>query len=443
MIRARDIAIFYAVYGTLALLLLACTMPPLQNADEAVHTLRADQISHFNFMPVPLPNGAVGGMADPGIVTELQEVSALTLHRERKVTRDMYQPLPWGTPVLIGFQNAVIYPPIFYFPAAAAMRAARHFDILLPHALVVARIAMGVTTITLGTLAIALADGAAIWLFAILLLPMSMALAAAVTQDGPMLGAAALAAALCLRLRDPLVAYARPAFAILCVLLALLGMARPPYAAFCLILLTVRAPAGWRPAGIAFVLGCTAAWGAANAAYVALPHWPTGPVDPARQLHGLLRHPGHWLPLLAATWHEFGPIWRLGFIGYLGWLDVDLPAYYHHLARLFLALALGAAILAGGFARARHAFIVILAITGALAGILLIQYLTWSVAGAPTIDGVQGRYALAPALLLGAALGHRLTRTDRLATWAIAPVLLMPIVSIAVTVHALLIRYYF
>jgi uncharacterized membrane protein len=79
----------------------------------------------------------------------------------------------------------------------------------------------------------------------------------------------------------------------------------------------------------------------------------------------------------------------------------------------------------------------------ACAGLGLIQYLTWTIVGAPAIDGLQGRYFLPPALLLGVVLGRAKVSSSTAAIWLATPVLMFPVASIAITMHALLIRYYF
>jgi hypothetical protein len=444
MLRPRNIALLYALFASLAVLLLASTMPPLQNADEGSHTLRADQISHFSVLPHKSANGVTGGTINSGLVTLGNSVRPLMFHRDHKVTRDMYVALPWGPPAFAEFSNTVIYPPFFYLPAAAAMVLARLAAIPLPHALVMVRVATGMTTVALCTLAIALSGNAAIWLFAILLLPMSMALTAGVTQDGPMLASVALGVALSLHLRAPQAGRRLTAFCALCLLLALVGMARPPYAAFALVIFSARVPLAWRLAGFGTVLACVVGWDAANAAFVVLPRPPDGVVDPGLQLQYLSQHLGHWLSLLTTTWNQRGDFATLGFIGYLGWLDVDLPKFYHGLAWFGLALA-GLASWRAGTGRIPRfdASLAVAAAFGACAGVELIQYLTWTVVGAPVIEGIQGRYFLAPALLLGLLLARPAAPSSRSAIWLAVPVLAFPVISIAVTMHALLVRYYF
>jgi len=89
-----------------------------------------------------------------------------------------------------------------------------------------------------GGAAIALAGTLGPWLFAILLLPMSLSQMTAVSQDGLMFSLAALSAAIIARamIGGPI---SIRFFRLLILCLALIGMARPPYAALALLLLAV------------------------------------------------------------------------------------------------------------------------------------------------------------------------------------------------------------
>ncbi len=435
----RLIAAIYALFATIALLLTAPAMPPFQNTDEFAHALRADAVSHGEAISRRLPDGQVGGRIDHGLAAASAQFDPIRFHRERKVTRPMYAPVPWLPLVPAGFPNTAVYPPFFYIPAALALFAARHLHLSVLHGLLAARLATGAITIAGSTAAIALAEGAAPWLFAILLLPMSIALTAALSQDGPMLAATALAVSLCLRLRAAPAPPARGLIILVCALLALAGMARPPYAAFACLALALPVRPAWRWTGFAAILLATALWAAINAHLVVLPQFPGRPVDPYTQLLHLLRHPARLWPLLANTWATYHHFWKLGFIGMPGWLDVDLPPQYHAAAWAMLALA-AAATLAGTRGRPRPAMLgaVAVAVLGAVAGMAAIQYLTWTPLDAAVIDGLQGRYCLAPALLLGAALARPALRPSPL-TW---PVLIFPVLSIPVLMHALVVRYY-
>jgi hypothetical protein len=448
MIRARNVALLYVLFATLAALLLAATMPPMQNADEANHAYRADQISHLGLLATRIADGEVGGLVDSGLPALQARMVAIPFHQQVKATGAMFLPVPWGTPQPAGFPNTAVYPPFFYLPAAAMAVLARWTDCTLPQALVLMRLAMAVVSIAVGGVAIALAGSAAIWLFAILLLPMSLALTAAVTQDGPMLATTALAVSLFIFMQTAQPRLRHTAFMLMVLLLALVGMARPPYAAFALLVLGAPVGRFWRIAGLAGLLVCVAAWSFYNAPFVVLPPRPNGVVDPGAQLRGMALHPWRLLPLAIATWHAVGADVRQTFIGCLGWLDVDLPPLYHHIARAGLVVAALAALCAGsGPWQKRGAALAGLAVIGAAAGIALIQYLIWTVVGAPVVDGLVGRYFLAPALLLGIALAHPAvapagTMRRRAASVLAIPVLALPVISIAVTMYAILLRYY-
>ena len=101
--------------------------------------------------------------------------------------------------------------------------------------LYLSRLLSGMVSVAVGGAAIALAGTFGPWLFAMLLLPMSLSLMAAVSQDGLMFSLAAPSAAIMARAMierrgggvgsDP-----GPPFRLLVLCLALIGMARPPYA---------------------------------------------------------------------------------------------------------------------------------------------------------------------------------------------------------------------
>lgn len=320
MIRARTVALFYILLTSLAVLLLATTMPPLQNADEAAHAYRADQISHLGLIGARLADGEVGGKVDSGLLALRGEMESLPFNRSVKVLRTMYVPVAWGLTLPTGFPNTAIYPPFFYMPAAMMAAAARHMNIELPHALILMRLATGVADIGIAATAIAISGNAAIWLFAILMLPMSLALCTAVSQDGPMLACAALAVALHLRVRDR-VPHRRLAFMVMCLLLTLTGMARPPYAAFAVLALAAPLPLRWRLGGMACILAGIVVWSGVIEPYAVLPALANGAVNPTSQLLGLVTHPWRLLGLAAATWQANGSLICQSFIGVLGWLD--------------------------------------------------------------------------------------------------------------------------
>jgi len=122
---------------------------------------------------------------------------------------------------------------------------------------------------------------------------------------------------------------------------------------------------------------------------------------------------------------------------------VDLPGIYRHFAWAVLALA-GFATLRRGTRLVSSRVLVVeaLAVLGAVGGVALVQYMTWTAVGSQVIDGIQGRYFLPPALVLAILLEHPSPTSVRPANWLAVPVLIFPILSIVVVMHALIIRYY-
>jgi hypothetical protein len=440
----RTIALIYCLYASLAVLLLATTIPPMQNPDEAAHTYRADQVGRLGLLGQVIADGEFGGVVSSGIALPAAATLALHAHPERKLSRAMLAPSAWGPPVEAGFPNTAINPPFFYIPAAAADAGARALGKHLPNALILMRIATGFTTIAVAAAAISLAGDAALWLFAVLLLPMSLAVSAAISQDGPMLASAAMAVALYLRLRAHNPAHLKLTFACLCLLLTLLGMARSPYLAFALLAIAAPVKRSWRIIGVAVIFACVLAWTARSAAHLPLPSRTDGPVSPWLQFMALITHPWRFPILVFRTLRANEGFIVRGFIGQLGWLDTDLPHLYHVIAWL----GLGVAALAAW--RPRPAPILpavigleALAVIGSAGGLCLVQYMIWTNLGNPLIDGVQGRYFLAPALCAGVLLSGGAPARSRAQSWLTAPVLALPVLGIAVTMHALIARYYY
>lgn len=417
----KQLALAYALIAAIGLLIMAFTMPPFANADEENHVLRADMIAQGRLVGAPIIH--------PSISVAQQPFHRLNFHPERRVSRSDYRTLNWGTLAPGFFPNTVIYPPTFYLPAAVALRVAQWLELPVLRGVLAARIATGVATIAIATVAIGLAESAAPWLALILLLPMSLALTAAVSQDGPMLASTALAVALWGKVAR---GGGRRSFAYLCLLLAVVAMARPPYVAFVALILPLPLPWRLRWAGMAFVLLCTGLWDLSQAPRVTLTPLPGGTPDPHLQALLVLHHPWRFARAFAITLQRYHAGLLESFIGRPGYLDVALPPMFLKAASVVLLIA-GLAML--GKPRASYIFAIGGAVGGAVLGIGLIQYLTWTAVGAEIINGLQGRYYLAPALTFGCLLRRR---SGHIGVVAVA----FGAVSIAALVHATIVRYY-
>ena len=314
----------FALFATLAVLLLATIMPPYQNPDELAHFLRADQVSHGGLLARDGP--AAKARIDTGIMASIRPFWDMPHSPQMHVDRSMYAPVPWGGRQVFGSPNTALYPPVFYLPAAAAIRLAKQAGLGVLPALEMGRAAQGLTAVALGALAIALAGPAAVWLFAVLTLPMCLAQMAALGQDGPMIASVALAVALALRLQDGGARHRRLCFAALAVVLVLVGSARPPYAAFALLVLLATGIGRWlRVLALVGVVTLVGVWCWLSLAVSGVDPGHFNGSDARAQALGLLRAPWRVFGLAAETYAMRGADYGEQFLGKLGWFDVEVP----------------------------------------------------------------------------------------------------------------------
>jgi hypothetical protein len=448
------LAAAFGLYGLVAIPLLAILVPPFQNPDEVAHFLRAAGLADgrvvLSRLTTTWPDGrritGAGGPSDPGIVRSFLPFAPLPFHPDQRAAAAMWAPkVAWSVArTWEDHSGAAVYPPPFYLPAAAGVLVGRLARMGVTQTLVLSRLLTGLAAVALGTTAIALGGSASVVLFAILTVPMALSLMASAAQDGVMLATAALAGELILRLRRG--AGPTPAACTaLAVTLGLLGMARPPYLGLVLGLaglrLVSRAGRAWAAGA---VCAATLGWVAIAAIFTAPDLGALVGADPSAQLAYLAHHPLA-LPMIARrTLTTYGADYLEQFIGRLGWLDTALPAGYHRAALIVLGLA-GVAACIGPRPAARPAGAAWLAagLGVSVAGVFALQYLTWTSPGHAVVEGVQGRYFL-PLALVGAA-GLPALGTPHLA-WPrralVAAVVLFAPVTLAVTMQAVIARYY-
>jgi uncharacterized membrane protein len=350
--------------------------------------------------------------------------------------------LRWGqAPRDVHFPNTVLWSPVLYFPAAAAVRLGQAADLSVLATARLCRLVNLGLAIALGAAALRLWPAGRALLFASLTMPMALALFGSTAHDGLMIGGAALALAL-IRHGGP--TDPRPGALLSgALLVGLIAAGRPAYAPLVLLPLLGRTAVGPRLAGVALGVLCVAAWAPfAAAARIEFPHDGIQ-VDSAAQLAYLLDHPLQIPTIALDTLRAHAIEYAIMFIGALGSLDTLLPKPYYAAAALILLAAL-IADLAGppaADARARGLLLVVLLASTAL--IFVSQYLIWTAVGATVIEGAQGRYFLplvpAAALLIG---GLFAAPESRLRLAALVAVAVFPLVTAIVTPLALLARYY-
>lgn len=456
-LTARWMAAAFVLYGLLATAFLAINMPPFQNPDELAHFLRAAQVAdgglvgtRFSTMEADKSRHiTAGGWADPALLTAFAPFNKLIFHSDTRATRASWAPrVHWSdTRVMESFPNTAIYPPLFYMPSAIGVLVGRVARMTVVQTLVVSRLLTGVAAVAVGAAAIACAGGAAVWIFAILTLPMSLSLIASSSQDALLLACSALAGALLVRtLRWPSGRNGEM-LAGLVVTLGLVAIARPPYGALAMLPLALtKVRLRWRILAAAAIAACVTVWSGVAAATALTNIGGFIGADPAAQLARLRGDP---LLVVQVAWETLTQYWRAyleTFVGQLGWLDTALPCAYHAAAHAMLGIAAMAAMLGlrGERISVGSCLVIAVGLLLSVAGVFAIQYLTWTVPGHATVEGVMGRYFLPIALAGGGllpALGG--TRWARLGHNALVVVVAaFPVVTLAVVMRAVVLRYY-
>lgn len=302
------------------------------------------------------------------------------------------------------------------------------------------------TAVALGALAIAIAGGAAPWLFTILSLPMSLSLMASASQDALVIACGALAGAMLVRgIRQPVAANGK-LLAGLAVALSLVAMARPPFGALALLPLGLSRVQLWRRiVACLVVIICTLSWARIAAVTTMSNFGAIVGADPAAQIELLIRHqPLVALKAIAAAM-AMSKAYLVEFIGMLGWMDTSMPVYYYKAATAMLVVAAAAAMFGtnGKPMKAANYLLIGAGVACASLGVFLVQYVAWTVPGHAIVEGIEGRYFLAPALAAAALLPSLARiRAPRLQSVLLALILVFPAISLAVAMRAIVLRYY-
>jgi hypothetical protein len=452
-------ALLFFCQAGLCVLLLAALVPPFQNSDEFNHVKRADQIAAGHLVATRFGGADTsGGVADLGIDRVDAVIGPIRFHSDRKVSDAMLRQagaIGWGQRAPMTFANTAIYAPFLYLPASFGLAAGRDLGFSVSRTLIVARAVSGLASVGLASVAIGLAGEAAPLLLVLLSLPMSLSLFGAVSQDGPMLAAAALSVALLLRGRG---------FYVSCAALALVILGRPAYAPLAVMaLLLPGLGRRQRFVACACVLAPTALWAAVTARFTMINTEAHRGVHPSAQLVTLMTHPGRiWSLAVRAVTDRQGmeglPFYK-ECVGVLGWLDVVLPAWFYETSLLALLLGIFASLPHGEPALGEPALgkpalgkpalgaggrlVLAGALVASIGAVFLLQYMTFTPVGLGWVQGVQGRYFLPVALFVPAMLpGLRRRGVARAAMPGRILLLVYPGVSVVVTVVSVVRRYY-
>ncbi len=317
-----------------------------------------------------------------------------------------------------------VYAPVFYIPGAVGLGLAQQFGALPFRAQIAGRLANLLSFTAMGLLALCIVRRGRALMFCVLSVPMTVSLAASLNQDGQIIAAAALGAAL---LTVPASMTAEPgrrhdrSFWAGVALLACIALVKLPYVGLAAMVLVPLSGAGSRSLAVratalAIIAAPALAWTlyamvnvsapSPMAPYSPGPLWPGDPSitflgpDPIAQLHVLLADPTRLLTLPLQTIVADQWLFKQG-IGVLGWLTLPLQDWLYALWTWSIACACAADLLARADSgrpavRIGAPETVLLALSAAAVVIAIYQsqYLLWTPVGGSSVMGPSGRYWL-------------------------------------------------
>lgn len=441
------LALAFVVYGLILGTVVALMVPPFMGADEMNHFKRANLIACGSLFGkrVVVNNETVSGGDSEVSISEAQTYyDSMAFHPNVKLdpandakARD----IKWGSETAATeFTNTAPYPPIFYLPQALAICIGKLAGLGVVATLLWSRLANALVCLAVGGLALGLANRGRWLMFAVLTLPMSVALYASCTQDGLIITTSVLACALLSRGfgegRNSTLAEIIGA----AICLVLVGMAKPPYVLLSLLLLVASADSKWVKLGLtAAALAVCGLWHGLMLAVVQTPLVRSDAVlNQGAQVSFVLHHP---MALLAAVGRTaFHGVRPLGsqVIGVFGWLDTPLPKLFYGLVA-FVLLSILLAECPSKTSKLNIWRAAILLTTAV--SVFVALYVAYTPVGSALVDGVQGRYFLPLLALLSAALtgneeikGWRL-RLASYSHWALGALLPLSIVVVVLTLR--------
>jgi len=427
-------------YALPAVFVLSIIMAPFQVADELAHIKRADQISRGKMIADRL-----GGTIDGSWVAMGALYQNMWFHPEVKQTIALAREagaIRWSGPKEhVNFQDTARYGPFLYVPQVIAVLFGRLAGLSLAQTLVAARVVNGLTACLIGFFALTICGCGRALTFAALLLPMTLSQFSSASQDALLISLSILAVAMASRLLTEQRLASTAEFAIFAGIVVATTLARPPQ--FALALLTPAFLGRRDPARRSKML-------IAAVAVMAVICWlriladltpPLAPeLSPSGQFRLLLADPLLLPTLMMNSFAQYGLWLRKTVIGYLGWTDTPMPDWYYLTAEGTLIIAL---ITTGNRGpvlwRGTLSLLTFVALFTALCAAL---YVTWTPLGQATINGIQGRYILGVLPLLAWAIPEYGPRLERVLAPTWYPVLLFPLMTLAVTPVVIMERYY-
>ncbi len=363
-------------------LTFAFVNPPFQAPDEVLHFFRGEAIANGHWMP----NG--GGRPDSAPIPQGLKTLVWVMQQRSDFRMAYAIPLePVKEPIV---QFPAWYTPVPYLPQALAGAVTRLFNIRPLIGFYAGRVFNLLVAVGLITLGMRVAPQWKTILAAVALLPTTLFQFAAWSADALTIAAALLLIAMLLTENVPPLAFVIAAALVV-------ALCKPAY--FLIAAMVFVGTKSWTR--IAAVIGATVVGTATSFVYARLAYYQQRggmPIDPAAQLRCIISDPMRFAGILL---HDFGSHGAAYFKQAIGRMGTDLNVPFVIIA-LEVALLLAVAFTSGIELTATRRSLALAVVLITAGGVVLSQYLNWSIVCSDVIEGVQGRYFL-PVLPLALA----------------------------------------
>lgn len=431
-------------------LLMATVVPPFQSPDEFDHVERAYALSQGRILlATPHANVGSGVWVNDGLLAYMALYEHLPFNAAARLGAEAQESagmIGWQrTETFSGAPGTGYYLPVVYLPQALALGLGRATGASIDASYRAARLFAGIVAALLLYLAF-LRWPPSMLMMALLLLPMTLFQWSGAGIDAVSIGATALALSLWLQQEaEGTPASARRIVAVGTLLVIVVGC-RFHMAPLLLVPLWMARPFSLRRIALGLApFAAIAAWTTTALEITLDPR--TNSTSASDKLLAYAAEPGRLIDVAwtTATTPAITDFYGRSFVGVLGWLDTELPPPVYAAWGIVLGAALVWALAVADWRRARpgHALTASLGIASA-ALVPLLLLLMWTAFESPTIDGVQGRYFLLPALALAMAIpAPRGGQKGRLVT-DVGSVftLIVALYTLVVTLPAIVARYY-
>lgn len=421
-------------------------VPPMQSPDEDSHIFRAYMISKGELLLQPVPahstkpindaevaalidrarrqEGRAGGLIAQGLLTFSDRYMAVARTAANRLTsseRGLLSQLEWtGEVQYYPIPGTGYYFPAVYAPQAVGLAAGQLLNLSVSHSYHLMRACTLIACFAMLWLACRLVVPNPL-VAAILLLPMSLFQLVSPTVDGLTTSLAVLTVSQFLASIDP----GRKHSPVLSWGLAICIFVLATSRTHLLPLLALPFYLAWRRQSRRdFYLGCAIA--VATLAWILFALQTTNDPRVVRShtttqlLMQYAADPWAYFKIVAASVGdaELFSFYQQSFIGILGWLDTPLADYFYPVLWTGLALCALASVSISTLQKDWSARLLLVAIAIASIGLIFLAMLvTWTPHPASVVKGVQGRYFVVPAILLGYAASGSATRQLPVRQW--------------------------